>query len=299
MGECEKLPSTIDRYQARFARVLEHIEANSESALSIDALCGIAAFSRHHFHRQFSGFLGMSAYRYVQFMRMRRATWRLAFRQEQSINEIALATGYEGPEAFTRAFRQYTGQSPSDFRSIPDWTEWHSRFRPFIHLRQNHMNPLSTTGPVRVVTFPPTRVALLEHRGNPVRLGDTIRQFIEYRKANRLSPARSATFNLVYNDPDETPPDEFRFSVCAATDDPVPANDAGVVQFVIPHGRCAVLRHRGSDDQLGHSIRHLYSEWLPSSGAELREFPLFMQRVTFFPDVPDSEAVTDIYLPLR
>jgi AraC family transcriptional regulator len=299
MGECEKLPSTIDRYQARFARVLEHIEANSETALSIDALCGIAAFSRHHFHRQFSGFLGMSAYRYVQFMRMRRATWRLAFRPEQSIHEIALATGYEGPEAFTRAFRQYAGQSPSDFRSAPDWPEWHSRFRPFFHLRQNHMNPLSTTGPVRVVTFPATRVAMLEHLGNPVRLGDTIRQFIEFRKAHRLSPASSATFNLIYNDPDETPPDEFRFSLCAATDDPVPANDAGVVQFVIPHGRCAVLRHRGSDDQLGHSIRHLYSEWLPTSGAELREFPLFMQRVTFFPDVPDSEAVTDIYLPLR
>jgi len=34
-------------------------------------------------------------------------------------------------------------------------------------------------------------------------------------------------------------------------------------------------------------------------GEELRDFPLFMQRVKFFPDVPDSEAVTDIYLPLR
>ena len=82
MGECEKLPSTVERYQERFARVLAHIEANSETPLSIDDLSGIAAFSRHHFHRQFSGFLGMSAYRYVQFMRMRRASWRLAFRPE-------------------------------------------------------------------------------------------------------------------------------------------------------------------------------------------------------------------------
>jgi AraC family transcriptional regulator len=67
----------------------------------------------------------------------------------------------------------------------------------------------------------------------------------------------------------------------------------------IPAGRCAVLRHEGSDDHLGRSIRHLSAEWLPGSGEELRDFPLFMQRVAFFPDVPDSESVTAIYLPLR
>src|SRR5688572_10376073 len=123
MGECEKLPATLERYQERFARVLAHIEAHPEQPPSIDDLSGIAAFSRYHFHRQFSGFLGMSAYRYVQFMRMRRASWRLAYRPEMSVNEIALATGYEGPEAFARAFRQFSGQSPSEFRAAPDWPE--------------------------------------------------------------------------------------------------------------------------------------------------------------------------------
>jgi AraC family transcriptional regulator len=299
MGECEQLPSTVERYQERFARVLEHIEANSETPLSIDDLSGIAAFSRHHFHRQFSGFLGMSAYRYVQFIRMRRATWRLAFRPEMSVNEIALATGYEGPEAFARAFRQYSGQSPSDFRVQPDWAEWHSRFRPFIQLRQTTMSTIATPGPVRVTAFPATRVAKLEHHGSVLRLGDSIRKFIEWRKANKLPPHLSGTFNIVHNDPDETPPEEFRFDLCAATDRPIAPNDAGVVEFLIPAGRCALLRHRGSDDQLGRSIMHLYASWLPTSGEELRDFPLFMQRLKFFPDVPDSEAQTDIYLPLK
>ena len=97
----------------------------------------VAAFSRHHFHRQFSGFLGMSAYRYVQFMRMRRASWRLAFRAGMSVNHIAFATGYESPEAFARAFRQFSGQSPSEFRAAPDWCGWHSRLS-FTHLSSSH-----------------------------------------------------------------------------------------------------------------------------------------------------------------
>jgi AraC family transcriptional regulator len=298
MGECEQLPSTLERYQQRFARVLAHIEANSETALSIQELSDIAAFSRHHFHLQFSGFLGMSAYRYLQFVRMRRASWRLAFRPLQSVNDIALATGYEGPEAFARAFRQYTGQSPTGFRAEPDWPEWHSRFRPFIHLRQTTMNTLRNPAPVRVVAFPATRVAKLEHRGSPMRLGESIRTFIEWRRANALAPRDSATFNIVHNDPDETPTEEFRFDLCAATDRPIGPNDAGVSEFVIPAGRCALLRHRGSDDQLHRSIMHLYSGWLPTSGEELRDFPLFMRRLKFFPDVPDAEAETDIYLPL-
>jgi AraC family transcriptional regulator len=298
MAECEQLPPSVDRYARRFARVLAHLERHSEEAASIDELSGIAAFSRHHFHRQFSGYLGMSVYRYVQFMRMRRASWRLAFRPELSVNDIALATGYEGPEAFARAFRQYSGQSPSEFRAAPDWAQWHSRFRPFIHLRQNHMNTLEALPVVRVVSFPATPVATLEHRGSPLQLGDSIRRFIEWRKANALPPRTSATFNILYDDPDETPPEQFRFGLCAGTDRPVAPNEAGVTALTIPAGRCALLRHVGSDDQLGRSILHLYRQWLPGSGETPRDFPLFMRRLAFFPDVPDSEAITDIYLPL-
>jgi AraC family transcriptional regulator len=142
-------------------------------------------------------------------------------------------------------------------------------------------------------------VATLEHRGSPVRLGESIRRFIEWRKANKLRPEFSATFNIAYDDPDETPPDEFRFALCAATDKAIAPNDAGVTELTIPAGRCALLRHIGSDDQLGRSVRYLYAQWLPASGEETRDFPLFMQRVKFFPDVADGEAVTDIYLPLR
>jgi AraC family transcriptional regulator len=299
MDERVRPGSTVERYRERFSRVLRHIETRSEEALCVEELSRIAAFSRHHFHRQFSAFLGMSAYRYVQFMRMRRASWRLAFRPEMSVGDIALATGYEGPEAFARAFRQFSGQSPSGFRTTPDWHEWHSRFRPFIELRHTHMIENPSPEPVRIVQFPTTRVARLQHRGNPLALGDSIRRFVEWRKAHRLPPKLSATFNLVYDDPDAVPPEEFRLDLCAATTQTIASNDAGISEYTIPSGRCALLRHVGPDDQLGRCVLHLYAKWLPGSGEELRDFPLFMERLAFFPDVPDSEAITDIYLPLR
>lgn len=76
-------------------------------------------------------------------------------------------------------------------------------------------------------------------------------------------------------------------------------NDAGVVSSVLPAGPCAVLHLVSSSDNLRAAVDYLYSEWLPGSGRELRDDPVFVQRVSLYPDVPEHAAVTDIFLPLR
>ena len=151
-----------------------------------------------------------------------------------------------------------------------------------------------------------TRVAVLEHRGDPQLIGDSIRKFIEWRKQNNVSPrvthaanVMSHTFNILYDDPDTTEPAEFRLDLCASTEREVAPNDAGIVAKVIPGGRCAVIRHVGSDDTLNEALKYLYSEWLPHSGEELRDYPLYIQRVRFFPDVPEHAAIIDAFLPLK
>ena len=79
----------------------------------------------------------------------------------------------------------------------------------------------------------------------------------------------------------------------------MPANDDGIISGVIPSGRCAVLRLTGSSDNLEPAVSFLYADWLPKSGEEIRDSPMYAQRVSFFPDVSDSEATTDIFLPLK
>jgi AraC family transcriptional regulator len=83
------------------------------------------------------------------------------------------------------------------------------------------------------------------------------------------------------------------------TDRPVASNDQGVKPGLIPGGKCAKLRVVGSSDDLEPAALFLYRDWLPASGEEARDFPLYCQRVSFFPDVPEHEAITDLFLPLR
>jgi AraC family transcriptional regulator len=71
------------------------------------------------------------------------------------------------------------------------------------------------------------------------------------------------------------------------------------VQKIIPGGRCAVVRHIGTDANLEQAALYLYSQWLPHSGETVRDFPLYLQRHCFFPDVPEHEAITDVFLPLE
>ena len=292
------MQSPADIYRARFRKVLEYIDAHLDEDLAVARLCAVAAFSKYHFHRQFTALFGVGAFRYVQLTRLKRASYQLAFREEPIV-DIALSSGYGGPEAFARAFKSCLGQSPSEFRQCPQWNAWHSTFDPLTELRMHHMNPYARGAQVRIVDCRDIAVAVLEHRGNPQRLGESIRKFIEWRKQNKLPPSVSATFNIAYDHPTETQPDDFRFDLCAATEREVADNDFGVVGKTIPGGRCAVLRHVGSDDNLIDSANYLYSQWLPQSGEELRDFPLYFQRVRFFPDVPEHEAITELFLPLR
>ncbi len=100
-----------DAYLARFQRVLAYIDAHLEQDLSVARLSEVASFSRHHFLRQFSACFGMGVYQYVQLCRLRRAAHQLAFRASRPLIDIALDSGYENAESFSRAFKKSCGQT--------------------------------------------------------------------------------------------------------------------------------------------------------------------------------------------
>jgi AraC family transcriptional regulator len=283
----------------RLRTVLDYLHQRLGDKLSVEALAEVAGTSKYHFHRQFTAEFGISVYKYVQLARLKRASSKLAYRAHESVLDIALDSGYEGPEAFSRAFKQLIGQAPSEFRAAPDWQKYRRAVQPIDEMRKVHMKQQWQNCDVRIVEVPDIHVAMLEHRGDPARIGDTVRRFIAWRKAVKLSPKTSATYNILYHDPNDTPPAEFRLGICAATQEPIEPNDAGVANSLIPGGRCAVLRHVGSEDTFGDAVMYLYAVWLPESGERPRDFPLYCQRVTFFPDVPEHQAITDIFLPLR
>jgi len=279
-------------YAERFNRVFDYIDKHLDEDLSVEHLSRVANFSKYHFHRQFSEYAGISVTRYIQLMRLRRASYRLVFSEQTRIIDIALEAGFENPESFSRAFKQLFGQSPSQFRRKPAWQPWHRQYRAPSRLRSQSMQ-------TNIVEFNETRIAVLEHRGAPEQVNDSVRVFIDWRRQSGLSPVTSSqTYGLVYDNPHTTPAENFRFDICGSVDAAVPANPQGVINKLIPGGRCAVVRHHGSHQRIGEAAYYLYRDWLPGSGEELRDFPLFFHYLNLIPDTPEHELITDVYLPL-
>lgn len=93
------MKAALQGYHARMQRVLDHIDRHLDDDLDLGALSNVAAYSKYHFHRQFTATFGLSVHRYIQLARMKRASYRLAYRDSQSVTDIAmdLATTHRMP----------------------------------------------------------------------------------------------------------------------------------------------------------------------------------------------------------
>ncbi len=275
--------------------VCEYVQQNLDIEFSLEKLSRIANFSKYHFNRQFSATMGIGVFKFIQLMRLKRASYSLAFDDDTRIIDIALDAQFENPESFSRSFKNTFGQTPSQFRKEPEWPKWHSKFE-FI-------SPIAEgvkTMEVKIVDFKETKVAVLEHRGSPDRVFESASKFIEWRKQSKLSPVKSSqTYGIAHDDPKTTEAESFRFDICGSLVGDVSENPQGVKAGFIPSGRCAVIRREGSHDNLDQYIHYLYRDWLPQSDEELRDFPCFFHYLNLITDVEEYELLTDIYLPLK
>lgn len=283
----------VKRYANRMDQVYDYIQAHINDDLSVEKLSEVACFSKFHFHRQFSTYTGMTVGKFVLMQRLKRASQQLAYNQTMRIIDIALEANFESPEAFSRAFKNTFGQTPSQFRQSPNWQNWRTQYAQPIIERNIVMN-------IDLIEFDHTMIAALEHRGPAEKIENSLKIFREWRKITPYSPVTShRSFGLVYDDPDTVEPANFRFDLCAEVTKSIPDNAQGLVNKTIPGGKCAVLRHEGSLKTIGDKVRHLYCNWLPNSGEELRDFPCFFHYTNLNGEMPEDELITDIYLPLQ
>jgi len=287
------------RYVDKINLVCDYIAKNLDEDLSLATLSQVACLSKFHFHRQFAIYVGINMSKYILLMRLKQASYQLVYHGELRIIDIAFTAKFENPESFSRMFKKVFAQTPSQFRKQPIWDAWHEQMRlPQMNNlkkfeKDHHMQ-------VEIIETDDINVAVKEHCGSAQLLNNSISQFIEWRKSTHLSPVNSAnTYGVPYGDPNTMSPPEFKFDICGVVRQTVPENPQGVINKVIPAGRCAKLRHLGSRDNMEDKIYYLYRDWLALSGEQLRDFPCYFHYINLFPAVSEHELITDIYLPLQ
>lgn len=280
-------------YKDDIDRVIFYISENPYHKHTLDELAKLSNFSKYHFHRVFFNYAGINVFTFIKLQKLKKASYQLAFRKNIKIIDIALEAGYETPESFSRIFKKIFSQTPSGFRKEPNWKNWHQQYKyKKISLKNNSS--------IQFIDFKETSIAFLEHKGPYELVYKTVSKFIEWRQKHKLSPKTNRTFNIIYHDPNNITPSEYRIDIATEIKSDLKTSNKDIHFKKIPSCKCVCLKHIGSWDLIEESIAYLYYYWFQNQTQfQLEDFPLFIEYKNFLPDVAEDKLLTYIYLPIK
>jgi AraC family transcriptional regulator len=280
-------------YQDKIEKAIQYIGLHLNEKITLEKISDSSCLSKFHFHRLFTALTGLSLHQYIRWLRLKRAAHQLKIDKNQSIIHIAIQAGFESHEAFSRAFKKCCGMTPSQYRATDNGSFCSS---PPYSLAAKEVNEMT----VEIKNIKRMRLAAIEHRGDPNKMGDSINQLVNWAKAQSISlkPKAGEAFGFGYDDPKITAPEKFRFDLGIK----VPKNfklDNQVIEKYLPEGRYAIATHLGSHSNIGETVYGLYRDWLPESGEELGELPCIFCYQNFEHEVAETQLKTECWLYLK
>ncbi|EHL07804.1 AraC family transcriptional regulator [Desulfitobacterium hafniense] len=289
-------------YREALEQAVIYIEDHLGGDIKVEEVAGAAGYSYYHLNRQFTAVLGESIGSYIKKRRLAEAAKKLLY-TDRKIIDIAMANGFDSPEAFSRAFKAVYKVSPQIYRQ--------NRLDTFIAGKERldaglleHLACNVTVHP-QIVELPEIKVAGL--RGETTLRDNRLRELWERANAlypqipNRIPQGRAfgiceaCAENTLY-----TMNEDILFTEVAGTE---VSSFAGLtepfVAKVIPGGRYAVFTHRGTLGRLLQTFDYIWGTWFLTTKEELdwrEDFELYDGRFLGY-DHPGSEV--DLYIPIR
>lgn len=273
-------------YAQRLGRVIDYVHAHLDDDLSFDRLAEIACLSAYHWSRIYSAMYGETIAATIRRLRLQRAADRLA-NSALDISEIAAQAGYGSSDTFGRAFKDAFGMAPATYRE----TGSHAAFKAANAAAD------ATGFPVTIEHRAPQRCAGIDHTGSYMHIDQAMGRLFAELSVRQSLPAQPAMIGIFYDDPALVPTDALRSRAC------IPVGKAAsitppLVETVFHGGLYARLSYTGPYADMSGAYRWLLGIWLPASGHDPAEAPIFEAYLNDPRQVPQSQLRTDIHLPL-
>lgn len=272
-------------YRERVAAVVAAIVADPMAEHRLEDLARLAHFSPFHFHRLYNAAAGESVAATVRRVRLALATRSLA-QDDSSITQVGQASGYESPQAFTRAFRGFTGQSPREFRE-------HMRAVILDAGGAAGTEDVAMPGHVPVVERAGQQVFALRHRGPFSTIAHTHRRL----RAIASDRAVSSWLGLSCGDPDF--PRQFSYHAALTAPESWPRHETEIEVLDVPAGLYAVHMLAGAHTRINAAVHALYAQWLPGSGYEPDDRPMIENYLNSPRQVAPAALRTELLVPVR
>lgn len=279
-------PQTLASYLVRVDRVMDYIYTHLDDDISSDDLADIACLSPYHWHRIWTAMRGETLWDTVKRLKLQRAAARLAD-SERPIPDIAKHAGYGSMDAFGRAFKEHFGQTPVDYRNGGS----HAAFKAATLAEDRGGFP------VTVEELPARRCAGIAHRGSYMQIDQAMGKLFVALTTQNLLAAAPAMLAVFFDDPDLVHVDSLRSAALTLVDAAISLNSP-LEEIVLAGGLYARLRYKGPYADMKGAYRWLLGTWLPQSGFVPNDAPMFECYLNDPREVPATELLTDIHLPL-
>jgi AraC family transcriptional regulator len=278
---------TQESYLARLDRVVDHIYAHLDEEIRPEGLAEVACLSPCHWHRIYVAMRGETISATIRRLRLLKAADRLA-NSDLSIGAIAERAGYSGVDSFARAFREAYGKTPADYRA----TGSHAAFKAATEA-EDHKG-----FPVAIETLTATRCASVAHRGAYLQIDQAMGRLLTALGAQKIMAPDQPMRALFFDDPDLVSVEALRSRACSPVAEGLPLAPP-LEEILLRGGLYARLRYRGPYADMKGAYRWLLGVWLPQSGYEPDDDPIFEAYLNNPLLVAPAELMTDIHLPLK
>jgi AraC family transcriptional regulator len=281
---------TKDNYVMRINTIVEYINNHLDEDMDLKKLAEMSHFSIYHFHRIFRGFTHETLAAYITRNRVERAAYMLRY-TNLSIEAIAYNVGFEFHSSLSRAFKQFYNISPAAYRNNRDYSII-ERVKKEPEVNTNLIYP-------RLVKLECKNVIYIHLIGayNVLNHPKIWEQLQAYAKEQNIYPNEVEYIGIYHDDISVTETDKLRSDICLSINKPVKACGKIGVK-TIPRGKYAVFLYEGPFNSMSAIYDAIFANWLPNSGYEVRDLPLYEKYLTDPSKTGIDKLKTEVYLPI-
>ncbi|NRQ14819.1 AraC family transcriptional regulator [Ensifer sesbaniae] len=274
-------------YERRLHRVSAYIYAHLDGDLDLDRLSEIACLSPHHWHRIYRAVHGETLAATVKRLRLQRAAADLA-QSDLPVETIAQRSGYPNLQSFNRTFKASYGLPPVRYRKegshVAFETDSTEGITDMYEVTLRDVEAIDLVG--------------VAHSGSYMEIGRAFETLYGTLFSRQLFRPDMEMIGIYLDDPELVPVENLRSFACVSAREQMPT-DAPLTRQHIDGGHYAVLRHKGPYADMPKAYQWLYGTWLPQSGREIRDSLMFEKYLNNPREVPPTELLSEIYLPLK
>ena len=296
-------------YIKRVNRILNFIDQNIDSELSLEKVAAIGHYSPFHLHRIFKEITNETLNAYITRKRIEKTAAMLMHRKELTITEIYQKNGFSSNSSFTRTFKKIYGVNPTEYRVIsPDQFSKISQtdrkngqanglLANYICTMDELKNWIALNAIIEIKELPKLDLAYITQIG-VAGLPDAFVRLIKWATPLGLMQGEDLKLARIYHDSFKiTTPEKVRMGICIVLKEPI-AVDGEVGLTTIPNGKFIVGRFEIEPKDFEKAWRGLFA-WMNDNGYKKADQNPFEIYHNDFNTHPEKKVIVDLYIPIN